>query len=708
MDNKDRDRQMSFQEKVSLFIARSPEKAILLGILIFNLIFFCVSSLVISWLTPQKEIGFWESAYGTITMILDPGCIQNVIPDISAASAVLVVTCLVIVFIGMITFTGAVIGYISNLISGYISNANNGNGSLKISNHTVILNWNSRASEIVNDLLYSEQKEHVVILVSDNREKVIRDVSDRISDTLARENSAVIEAARTMSWFASARYVRRHRMRSNITVIVRTGDIYSTKHLSDICVDTAKTIVILGKDVQNNVCRYEVQTQTENQSNGNYNTVKALIQVADMTAAENSADNQKIVVEVEDDWTLSLVEQIISHKEKLGKCNIVPVPINRVLGQILSQFCVMPELNRVYSELFSNKGAFFASEKLDGGYTKADETAYMDAFLKEHREAVPVSFMEAKEGLHAFFMVGDEKAVFRKRAIPAPELRVSLNRDFWLEKKNIIILGHNSKMDSLIAGFNAFRSEWNFSNGEEILNILMIDDEKTLKKYDFYQNIPYIHDTVTADVYDKERIYSAIRDFVASVEGEISILILSDDKAVSDDIDAKALTYLIYVHDIVAKKIAEEPDFRPKDIDIIVEVLNPKNSEVVQSYSVNNVVMSNRYISKMITQIGEKEAIFEFYNDILTYDAEESTERKSYESKELYVKKVTDFFTEIPGKCTAQELIRAIFDASPAENKAYCLGYVRNETEVTFFSGDQSQITVELLPIDKLIVFSCH
>lgn len=708
MDNKDRDRQMSFQEKVSLFIARSPEKAILLGILIFNLIFFCVSSLVISWLTPQKEIGFWESAYGTITMILDPGCIQNVIPDISAASAVLVVTCLVIVFIGMITFTGAVIGYISNLISGYISNANNGNGSLKISNHTVILNWNSRASEIVNDLLYSEQKEHVVILVSDNREKVIRDVSDRISDTLARENSTVIEAARTMSWFASARYVRRHRMRSNITVIVRTGDIYSTKHLSDICVDTAKTIVILGKDVQNNICRYEVQTQTENQSNGNYNTVKALIQVADMTAAESSADNQKIVVEVEDDWTLSLVEQIISHKEKLGKCNIVPVPINRVLGQILSQFCVMPELNRVYSELFSNKGAFFASEKLDGGYTKADETAYMDAFLKEHREAVPVSFMEAKEGLHAFFMVGDEKAARRKKAIPAPTLRVSLNRDFWLEKKNIIILGHNSKMDSLIAGFNAFRSEWNFSNGEEILNILMIDDEKTLKKYDFYQNIPYIHDTVTADVYDKERIYSAIRDFVASVEGEISILILSDDKAVSDDIDAKALTYLIYVHDIVAKKIEEEPDFRPKDIDIIVEVLNPKNSEVVQSYSVNNVVMSNRYISKMITQIGEKEAIFEFYNDILTYDAEESTERKSYESKELYVKKVTDFFTEIPGKCTAQELIRAIFDASPAENKAYCLGYVRNETEVTFFSGDQSQITVELLPIDKLIVFSCH
>ena len=708
MEPKEQNNRIGFREKISLYIARSPEKAILLGILVFNLVFFCLASLVISWLTPQKEIGFWESAYGTITMILDPGCIQNVIPDISTASAVLVVTCLFIVFTGMITFTGAVIGYISNLISGYISNANNGNGSLRISNHMVILNWNSRASEIVNDLLYSGKKERVIVLVSGEKEKVIREINDRLSDTLSRENRAVIDEARRLHGLAAARYVRAHRMHNNITVIVRTGDIYSTKHLTDICADKAKTIIILGKDAQNNVCRYEVQNQVENNTDGNYNTIKALIQVADVTAADSSADDQKIVVEAEDDWTLGLVEQIISHKEKLGKCNIVPVPVNRVLGQILSQFCVMPELNRVYSELFSNKGAFFCSQALGDGYSLKDETSYMGNYLKDHTEAVPVSFMEAKQGLHAFFMVRDDHAVGRRKEAPEVGMTVSLNRDFWLEKKNIIILGHNSKMESLIAGFNAFRSEWNYPNGDEILNILMIDEEKTLKRYNFYQDIPYITATVTADIYNKELIYSSIRDFIASVDGETSILILSDDKAVSDDIDAKALTYLIYVHDIVTKKIADEPDFRPKDIDIIVEVLNPKNSEIVQSYSVNNVVMSNRYISKMITQIGEKEAIFEFYNDILTYDSEDASENAEYESKELYVKKVTDFFTVIPGKCTAQELIRAIFAAGPEDNKSYCLGYVRNETDVTFFSGDQSEITVELQHEDKLIIFSSH
>lgn len=110
----------------------------------------------------------------------------------------------------------------------------------------------------------------------------------------------------------------------------------------------------------------------------------------------------------------------------------------------------------------------------------------------------------------------------------------------------------------------------------------------------------------------------------------------------------------------------------------------------------------------MITQLGEKGALFEFYNDILTYDTTGAVDQSSYESKELYVKKVTDFFAEIPGKCTAQELIRAIFDAGSEVNKSYCLGYVRNETDVTFFTGNQADIMVELQPIDKLIIFSNH
>lgn len=54
-----------------------------------------------------------------------------------------------------------------------------------------------------------------------------------------------------------------------------------------------------------------------------------------MTAVETSADHQKIVVEISDAWTGSLVDKIIKCKQVDGKCQIVPIYIHEILGQIL-------------------------------------------------------------------------------------------------------------------------------------------------------------------------------------------------------------------------------------------------------------------------------------------------------------------------------------------------------------------------------------
>ena len=114
----------------------------------------------------------------------------------------------------------------------------------------------------------------------------------------------------------------------------------------------------------------------------------------------------------------------------------------------------------------------------------------------------------------------------------------------------------------------------------------------------------------------------------------------------------------------------------------------------------------------MITQIGEKEAIFEFYNDILTYDSEDAEELNN---KEVYAKKVCEFFEEIPAPCTAAELIRAVYEASMnealPEDERYetiILGYVKPGGKMILFSGDQTQIDVKLEPRDKIIMYTIH
>ena len=361
----------------------------------------------------------------------------------------------------------------------------------------------------------------------------------------------------------------------------------------------------------------------------------------------------------------------------------------------------------VYRELFSNKGAAFYSVKKP----MEEDDAYIKRYLSIHKHAIPLTFMEGKEGSHMYFSADSERDIQRKSTLLSSDYKVKLNRDYWIVKKNVVILGHNSKCRDIMQGFAAFVSEWG-REGEDIVNLIVIDDQKNLEKMGYYKDYPFVKRTVAAEIYDKDLICSTIEEFVDSNEEDTSVLILSDDSALNENIDAGALANLVYVQDIINRRLKEDPDFDPYRIDMVVEIIDPKHHDIVNSYNVNNVVISNRYISKMITQISEKEALFDFYTDILTYDAEGSD---SYESKEIYVKKLSRFFEEIPAKCTAQQFIRAIYEAStdqsiPKEkqNPTIALGYVKHGGEIVLFSGDQAQIEVELEERDKIIVFSNH
>lgn len=715
-----------FKEWFSIRLAKYPGRMVLCAILLFNVAFFLLSAVVISHFSLQgtEKMSFLEAAFCTVTMILDAGCVQFVVSDIGGASVAVAVICLSIIIIGMITFTGAVIGYITNFISNFIDDTNDGNKKLTVSGHIVILNWNTRASEIINDLLYCSTRQKVIVLVGSRKEEIKKEIDERLSDTIAKENAEIIAASEDMPLLKRRIFRLRNHFKKNITVVVREGDVFSSKQLRDISLEHAKTVIILGNDINNTVCKYEYRERIDDQSKGNSQTIKTLMQVADITAAEYSDDDQKIIVEITDEWTSQIVDKIIQCKQVNAKCNIVPIRVSRILGQILSQFSLMPELNLVYKELFSNKGAAFYSIRKG----EENEIEYTRDYLKTHKHATPLTFMDSNDRCHWYYAAGEEKDIYKTSSPKDLHYSVELSKNYWIERKSIIILGHNSKCEDIMRGFDAFTQEWGYKNkDEDILKIVVIDDEKSLEKFDRYKAYPFVVDTVAADIYDRELICSTIGKIVDSNCEDTSILILSDDSALSEDIDANVLTNLVYVQDIINQNIAKDKNFKKESIDVIVEIIDPKHYDIVNSYSVNNVVISNRYISKMITQIGEKEALFDFYADILTYDENVDD---GYKSKEIYTKKVvgtqhvlgsgssaetlTDgLFKEMPKKCKADELVRAVYEASvdksmPVINPTLTLGYVKKDGKMVLFSGDRSEITVELESTDKLVVFSNH
>ena len=699
-----------FEEWLSIRTAKNPGRVVLSVILLFNILFFLFAALVISnfGMAGTEKMNFFEAAFSTIAMILDAGCVQFVIEDIGQAGVAISVFCLIVVLVGMISFTGAVIGYLTNYISEFVANANAGKRRLRLKDHIVLLNWNTRASEIINDLLYCPDRQIVVVMVEKGKAEIEKEVEERLQDTVSRENKELRESLNKekKSLLERRRLYRRGRMKNNITLIVREGDVFSSKQLHDISLEHARTVIILGSDDRNTAGRPDKAEQPR----GNALTIKTLMQVADITADAESDDNQRIIVEITDVWTEQLVQKIIETKQDAKKNHIVPVKVNEILGQILSQFSLMPELNLAYRELFSNKGATFFPKLIN---ERENEIEFVTRYMKTHKHAIPLTVITEGDKTYGFYSAASEKDIMTPSLVEESDFRVDLNHDFHIEDKNVVIIGHNSKSVDIMNGFNSFRNEWNYRDGvHEILRVIVIDDEENLKRMNWYRDFPFVTETIAGTVYDTEIITETVNRFSLSHEEDTSILILSDDTVPNDEIDANVLANLVFAQDNVRKRQESTPDFDPESIDIIAEIIDPKHHDVVSTYRVRNVVISNRYVSKMITQIGEKDALFNFYTDILSYDIDNT---QVYESKEIYAKKATRFFRTLPPPCRADELIRAVYRASTdpglppmQRNPTVVLGYVKHGGEMVLFEGDQTKINVEIGEKDRIIVFSNH
>ena len=693
----------------SLRFSRKPHSMMLMLILFVNVLLVLLAAWVISAVAMPNSgnTGFFTAVYNTFTMILDAGCIESVITDPAGANIFLIIFCLVVIVVCMITFTGALIGYATNVVSNLIENANANSIKLRISGHVAVLGWNTRASEIINDMLYCRTWQKVVVLSDGNREEILDEINERLADTIERENAALEESVRQMPRLKKFFYMHKHKLRNNVAVVVREGDVFSAVHLNNIQLNKAKSIIILGKDLRSAI-RQGASADEETEKDDN-RTVKTLIQVVDIASDVMSADNQKVVVEIENEWTGDLVEKIIRAKLNLDKCRVVPFRVHTVMGQLLSQFSLMPELNKVYSSLFSNKGtSFYARSQA----RPASDIDFAETYLNTHRRALPLLFIKDEMTREDFFyyMADSDKDIDITSDRATGTCPVGLNKDYWLPEKHVLILGSNSKISNVMDGYENFCSEWTNEKHPQIVHVTVVDDEEKLQRENFYSRYKFVENCVPARIIERDKIADIIKDFVYEHPDNSSILILSDDTVPDDDIDAKMMTFLIYAKDVINRARVNKRNVN-FNVDIIAEVMDPRHVDLVRSYDVDNVVISNRYISKMVTQISEDFARYNLYADIMDYD---DMETAVYDGIEIYIKKAGEYFSELPPKNTPVDtVIRSVYEASrrfwgSELDFAMLLGYIDTRGKVTLFGGARDQQTVTLTAEDKLIVFSNH
>ncbi|MEE0855802.1 MAG: hypothetical protein U0L58_00690 [Ruminococcus sp.] len=694
-----------FKRWLSVQVAKHPKRVVLVLIILFNVLFIAVSAAVISSLSLRgtENMNFFHAAYYTVTMILDAGCIESVIKDIGTSGVALTLTCLAVIIIGMITFTGAVIGYLTNILNDFIENANAGNTRLYLSDHTVILNWNARAPEIVNDLLYSDNKETVVALVKSGSDDIKKEIEERLSHTIEKENAVVRKKADTMDFFDRRRYLKNNKLGNNVNFIVIEGNIFSQKQLKDISIDLAKAVIILSNDPSDSA-----SADGRQPDEGNPQAVKALMQAADISSAGTAAHDQNIIIEITDPWTYDIVQRIISGKELGEKCNIVMFQVEKFLGQLLAQISIIPEMTLIYDDLFSNKGTAFYTEPVQTD----DEIGFIRDYLSTHKNAIPLTLLNHNGESCFCFAANNQKDINKKHELKSSGYGVELN-DIQSECKRVIMIGHNSKVEEILNCYEAYISCQTGDKQSSPLKVTVIDEADSIRRMDHYKRYSFVEEVAELDIYNIDKTFETISRLLFNTSEETSILILSDDTELDENADSSALMYLVYIQDFIKEMLRENPGYK-KRIKTIVEITDPGNYEIVKGYNMADAVISNRFTGNIITQIGKKEAIYDFYKDLLSY----STEKPNGQNKKPQIKKVSSFFKETPPPCTAYDLVRAVYEASvssaEAQEKQYpmlILGYIKANGETIIFSGDLSEINVSLEAEDKVIVYTdfvCH
>ncbi len=233
---------------------------------------------------------------------------------------------IVLTVVQMIIFSGALIGFTTDILQTAIEKRINNIGKLNLTNHFVFLNWSSIGPNIIYDLSFLEGKKTVVILSDKGREAILNSIYDVFT-----ENNAKMK---------------------NIKLFVKDGTPDSLKHLNDISLTSAKHIGILLPD--------EGGESSANISNNDLSAFKTLMTVL------NTGTPANVVMEVEGNETVKKVEKFIAETDTSLQHKISTFSHNSVIGHILGRVIINPIYAPLFHKILSYEGSeFYGIEPMD-------------------------------------------------------------------------------------------------------------------------------------------------------------------------------------------------------------------------------------------------------------------------------------------------------------------------------------------------------
>ena len=387
--------------------------------------------------------------------------------DVHEHLAMLVLAAVVVV-IEMVLFSGAIIAMVTTSLRKYIDKKSQAKGKILVSNHFVILNWNSKVPDIILNLMLKDYKNNIVILSNQSKEFIENEIK---SVFLTNDIS----------------------FKSKINLIIKEGDTLLRSNLEDISIEKASKVCIMARDDM-------MDGDDDNIINSDLLNLKIVLRLGSFDINPNC----QTLVETDSDITRGQIENLAFTVESLKKMNIIPVSFNKKIGQIIAQTLVTPKMAEVYLDVFSFEGSEFYSVDYDND---------IKDYMAWHNDAIPVAKYNK-----VFVLSKDIKDITKKRENP-----------YICDKKfNIINTPKPDKCTIFVIGENK-KSEFILENLRRSQELNVFDFE--LKEYNKNDNLSLVNDIKNTDGDKKVLILSDDQIGIESYDANVFVTLIELSKA---------------------------------------------------------------------------------------------------------------------------------------------------------------------------------
>lgn len=408
---------LKLKAKKTLKTYQKPLLVTLLTLLLINFIILAIAAIIAFAIDNNNYNGalfggnFAAAFVTAVKWMIAPNSILSYDTD----KLSIMVLAAVVIVIEMVLFSGAIVAMVTTSLRSFIDKKSKAKGKIILSNHFIILNWNSKVPDIIFNLMLKGFKNNIVILSNQTKEYIESEIKSLF---LANDVTQKYKA----------------------NLIIKEGDPLLRGNLDDISIEKASQIVVMAREDMSD-------GDDDNILNQDLLNLKIVLRIGSFEIPSNT----QIVVETDSDETRQQIENISYTVSSLKGKSIIPVSFNRKIGQIIAQSIVSPEMAEVYLELFSFQGAEFYS---------IDSKETVEEYMNTHDNSIPVVKLNK-----LFVLADDEKECLKRRegAISSiVPLKPVVIRPY--KNCNIFVIGDNKKSEFILDNLNrsAESDEFNY------------------------------------------------------------------------------------------------------------------------------------------------------------------------------------------------------------------------------------------------------